>query len=74
MKYNQHNDVVVVGTIGRPGSQTSAMIDPLDMGTRTDVGQVVEEEVDEVSPQIGYHEDLKKYEKQVKEYNENSKK
>ena len=53
--------VVVVRTIGKPGSTTSAKIDVLDTGTRVDVGKMIKEELEELNPvQKGYREDMVK--------------
>jgi len=56
--------IIVVGTIGKPGSEASAKIDVLEQGFRTDVGKVIKDELEEV--QIGYREDMVKYKNQIK--------
>ena len=63
------NDVVVVGTVGKPGSVASATFSPLDRGDHVDVGKLVGEELDELNPvQVGYNVDMTKYKSQVDKY------
>ena len=61
------SDVVVVGTIGKPGMEVSATFSPLNMEATTDVGAVVRRELEEV--QDGYRKDMVKYKKQTERYN-----
>jgi phage tail sheath protein FI len=59
--------------VGKPGATTSAKIDVLETGKLTDVGKVIQEELDELNPvQEGYKEDMVKYEKQIRRYNDQS--
>ena len=62
--------VIIVGTIGKPGMEVSATFSPLNMDKVTDVGKVVQDELDELNPvQKGYREDMVKYKKQTERYN-----
>jgi hypothetical protein len=64
-----------LGIIGNPGQEESACIDVLKQGFCTDVGKVIEDELAELNPvQKGYREDADKHEKQVKDYNDKSRK
>ena len=62
------NKPVVVLEIGNPGQEESACIDVLEQGFCTDVGKIIQEELDEV--QTGYREDMIKYKKQTERYND----
>jgi hypothetical protein len=69
------NEVIHVGVVGKPGMEVSACIDVLKQGFCTDVGIIIKEELDELNPvQKGYREDMDKYTKQVKDYNDKSRK
>jgi hypothetical protein len=69
------DDIIVVGTMGNPGQEESAHMDPLKMGGLVDVGSMIKEEIEEINPvQRGYQEDSVKYEKQVRRYNGKSSK
>jgi hypothetical protein len=58
--------IVKVPVCGRPGMTVSAKIDVLETGVYTDVGKVVEEELDAINPQQeGYRKDMAKYARQV---------
>jgi hypothetical protein len=67
------NEVIVIGTIGRPGSTASCKGDPLDMGHTVDVQSVLDKELeDNELTQRGYNSDAKKYKTQVENYNDKS--
>ncbi len=60
------DDVIYTGRIGNPGQTESATFSPLDRGDSTDVGKVIQEQLEELNPvQAGYREDMVKYGKQI---------
>jgi hypothetical protein len=66
-------DVTVVLTVGNPGQTESAHIDVYKENIIVDVGKIIEDELAELNPvQAGYREDMVKYEKQIRRYNDQS--
>jgi hypothetical protein len=57
------NDIIYTGPIGNPGQTESACFSPLDRGDCIDLGKIIEEELEEISPGdiITYNKDVVTY-------------